>query len=107
MHLFAGMPSVSLTDVAKLRLENISFFLVGFFVCAFLIKLLWNYLASDPPSIGLSTSPDGFGGRRKEYTLIALADGTVRHVRNDISPEVLKALATPRGGERFEAADLD
>jgi hypothetical protein len=47
MHLFAGMPSVSLTDVAKLRLENISFFLVGFFVCAFLIKLLWNYLARD------------------------------------------------------------
>ena len=47
MHLFAGMPSMSLTDVAKMRLENISFFLVGFFVSAFLIKLLWNYLATD------------------------------------------------------------
>src|SRR5437762_9168023 len=47
MHLFAGMPSMSLTDVAKMRLENISFFLVGFFLSAFLIKLLWNYLAND------------------------------------------------------------
>lgn len=47
MHLFAGMPSFTLTDVAKMRLENISFFLVGFLVCAFLIKLLWNYLATD------------------------------------------------------------
>jgi hypothetical protein len=47
MHLFAGMPSVSLTDVAKLRLENISFFLVGFFLSALLIMLLWNYLARD------------------------------------------------------------
>lgn len=47
MHLFAGMPSFSLTDVARLRLENISFFLVGFFVSAFLIKLLWNFLAND------------------------------------------------------------
>ena len=47
MQLFAGMPSVSLTDVAKLRLENISFFLAGFLLSAFLIKLLWNYLAND------------------------------------------------------------
>src|SRR5437762_7128091 len=47
MHLFAGMPSMSLTDVAKMRLENISFFLVGFFLSAFLSKLLWTYLAND------------------------------------------------------------
>ena len=47
MHLFAGMPSVSLTDIARLRLENISFFVAGFFLSAFLIKLLWNYLATD------------------------------------------------------------
>src|SRR5258708_509047 len=47
MHLFAGMPSVSLTDVARLRLENISFFLAGFLVSALLLKLLWNYLAHD------------------------------------------------------------
>lgn len=47
MHLFAGMPSIHLTDIAKLRLENISFFLAGFLVSALFIKLLWNYLARD------------------------------------------------------------
>ncbi|MBM3993837.1 MAG: hypothetical protein FJ303_06750 [Planctomycetes bacterium] len=47
MHLFAGMPSVSLTDLARVRLENISFFLAGFLLSALFIMLLWNYLAKD------------------------------------------------------------
>jgi len=47
MFLFAGMPSFDLTDVAKMRIENISFFLAGFFVTALLIMLLWNWLARD------------------------------------------------------------
>jgi hypothetical protein len=47
MHLFAGMPSFHLTDVAKMRLENVSFFLAGFLVSALLIMFLWNYLARD------------------------------------------------------------
>lgn len=47
MQLFAGMPSPHLTDIAKLRLENISFFLAGFLLSALFIKLLWNYLAID------------------------------------------------------------
>jgi hypothetical protein len=47
MILFAGMPSFHLTDIAKMRIENISFFLAAFLVTAFLIKLLWNYLAKD------------------------------------------------------------
>jgi hypothetical protein len=42
----AGMPTVTvtLTEMAEVRLQNISFFLAGFLVCAFLIRLLWNYL---------------------------------------------------------------
>ncbi len=47
MHLFAGMPSVHLTDIAKMRLENISFFLAAFLLSALLIMLLWNWLARD------------------------------------------------------------
>jgi hypothetical protein len=43
----AGMPSLTLTDVAKLRLETISFFLVGFLLSAWLIQWLWNVLAKD------------------------------------------------------------
>lgn len=47
MHVFAGMPSLQLTDVAKLRLENISFFAAGFLLSAWFIQLLWNYLQRD------------------------------------------------------------
>ena len=46
---WAGMPRVTLTltDLAKMRLQSISFFLVGFFLAAFFIKILWNYLRKD------------------------------------------------------------
>jgi hypothetical protein len=45
----AGMPRVALTltDIAKMRLQSISFFLVGFLLAAFFIKILWNYLRKD------------------------------------------------------------
>jgi hypothetical protein len=44
---FAGMPSVSLSDVARLRVQTISFFLVALLLSAWLIQLLWNYLRKD------------------------------------------------------------
>src|SRR6185369_13567149 len=43
----AGMPSFTLTDVAKLRLQSISFFLLGLLLSAFVIQRLWNYLQKD------------------------------------------------------------
>jgi quinol-cytochrome oxidoreductase complex cytochrome b subunit len=43
----AGMPSYTLTDLAKARLDTISFFLVLVLVLALLVKFLWNYLARD------------------------------------------------------------
>jgi hypothetical protein len=43
----AGMPSVGLTEVASMRLEAISFFLVGFLLSSLAIKGLWNWLATD------------------------------------------------------------
>jgi len=45
----AGMPTITLTDVARARLDTISFFLVALFVLALFFKLLWNYLARDFP----------------------------------------------------------
>jgi hypothetical protein len=49
----AGMPTVtvSLTEMAEVRLQNISFFLFGFFLSAFLIQRLWNYLGRDWPAL--------------------------------------------------------
>jgi hypothetical protein len=45
--VLAGMPSIRLTDIASMRLQSISFFLVVFLLAAFFIKLLWNYLGKD------------------------------------------------------------
>jgi hypothetical protein len=43
----AGMPLVTLTDVAKLRVEVISFFLMGMLLSAAVVMLVWNGLARD------------------------------------------------------------
>jgi hypothetical protein len=52
------------------------------------------------PADGLAKSPDGFGGPWKGgFTNIFFMDGAVRTIRNDIDPQVLKALSTPAGGE--------
>src|SRR5437764_12710923 len=44
---FAGMPVVTLTDASRLRVQTISFFLLGFFLSSWLIQLLWNGLHKD------------------------------------------------------------
>jgi hypothetical protein len=44
---FAGMPSVDLTDVARMRIETLSFFLVVFLGCGKGLQLLWNWLRND------------------------------------------------------------
>jgi hypothetical protein len=45
------MPAVTLTDLARLRVETISFFLGVFLLSALAIKLLWNWLANDFASL--------------------------------------------------------
>lgn len=52
------------------------------------------------PTLGLNTSPQGFGGPwSSRMTVFLLADGSVRHISDNIDPKILKALATPNGGE--------
>lgn len=43
----AGMPSFNLTDVGRMRLSTLSFFLVGFLASAWGIQRLWNLLQRD------------------------------------------------------------
>ncbi|SIO58088.1 hypothetical protein SAMN05444166_5562 [Singulisphaera sp. GP187] len=43
----AGMPTVTLSDIARMRAQTISFFLVGFLVCALGIQWVWNSLRAD------------------------------------------------------------
>src|SRR3954447_3194860 len=58
---WAGMPMPRLNDVVRLRLENISFFLAGFLLSAFLIQLLWNYLRRDWPALPRLNYPKALG----------------------------------------------
>lgn len=44
---FAGMPMLTLNEVARMRLQTISFFLLGFLLSAWFIQLLWNRLRTD------------------------------------------------------------
>jgi len=41
----AGMTSFSLTEVARVRFQTLSFFIVGYLFMALIVKWLWNYLA--------------------------------------------------------------
>lgn len=43
---FAGMTVVTLTDMARSRLDALSFFLALYFLIALLVKLAWNQLAT-------------------------------------------------------------
>jgi hypothetical protein len=47
----AGMPSVTLTDAASMRLQSISFFLMVFLVSALAVRLIWNSLSAEFPKL--------------------------------------------------------
>lgn len=52
------------------------------------------------PAEGLAIGADTFSGPDPQGgTQVILVDGTVRVIQNGINPDVLKALATPAGGE--------
>jgi hypothetical protein len=55
---------------------------------------------------GLNTSPDGFGSQGKRGTALLFADGSVRMVGPDVNINVLKAIATPAGGEDVSGLDI-
>lgn len=43
----AGMPQITLSDIAAARFDSISFFLVLLLLLAWLVQLLWNLLGRD------------------------------------------------------------
>ena len=53
----AGMPMVTLSDMAQARLETLSFFLVLVLLLSLVVKILWNYLARDFTRLPRMTYP--------------------------------------------------
>lgn len=60
------------------------------------------------PAKGVNRSPHGFGGAWSERgATFLMADGSVRFISERVNPEVMKALATPQGGETVDWDDVD
>jgi hypothetical protein len=60
----------------------------------------WGYPMNwRDPMKGFNRTPAGFGSPLGKDTLILLGDASVRSISDKVSPEVLKALSTPDGGE--------
>lgn len=47
----AGMPAIMLSDAARLRVQTISFFLLGFLLSAWGLQAIWNRLGRDFPRL--------------------------------------------------------
>ena len=43
----AGMPSITLSDLARMRIQTISFFLLVFLLCSWIVHRIWNGLGKD------------------------------------------------------------
>jgi hypothetical protein len=72
----------------------------------------WGHPANlRDPSVGMNRSPDGFGGPPVwKGGQMLMCDGSVRFVSDKIDLSVMKAIATPNGGETVsdrELANLD
>lgn len=59
------------------------------------------------PSVGINRGIHTFGNPRRDGAHFGLVDGSVRFVSEKVSLGVLKALATPAGGERINDAEWE
>ena len=55
------MPTISLSEMGRLRIQTISFFLVGLLLSSGLIQLLWNYLRRDVTFLPRLSYPKALG----------------------------------------------
>jgi hypothetical protein len=97
----AGMPVFELNDVARLRLEDISFFLVLLLVCAFGVRFLWNSVQRDFPKVPCL----GFG---KAFCVTGLLSLAMLLVLSMISGarELLTPGAWRKQGHEYRLNDL-
>lgn len=69
----------------------------------------WGHPANlRDPSDGINRSPEGFGGPRGWHgAMVLMCDGAVRMMNEKTDPKILRALATPAGGETIPQGLLE
>jgi prepilin-type processing-associated H-X9-DG protein len=95
-HVLAGNKSMNLAGITDGTANTL---LVGEINADF---KPWGYPINwRDPTLGINASPRGFGGvPGARGANFAMADGSVRFLSENISPDVLRALTTPDGGEQ-------
>lgn len=98
-HVLAGNKSMKLQDIKDGAANTL---LVGEVNAQF---KPWGHPVNwRDPTAGINSSPRGFGGPpHSGGATFAMADGSIRFVSEKVSPDVLRALSTPNGGEAVGA----
>lgn len=65
----------------------------------------WGHPANvRDPALGINRSPESFGGPPGwNVAMFLMCDGSVKFLRDDTDLEIMKAFATPAGGETYES----
>jgi prepilin-type processing-associated H-X9-DG protein len=97
-HIMNAGPALKLTDITDSQSATI---LVGEIKTAF---PPWGHPVNwRDPALGINRSAQTFGGPWSAGgTNFLMVDGSVHFISDRVSPDVLRALATPRGGEAVD-----
>jgi hypothetical protein len=104
----AGMPSITLTDIARMRVETLSFFLLVFLLSSWAVKLLWNWLRTDFPKLPRLTYPKAVGVVTLWGLLFVVVLTMISGARELLTPGAWEKvgltykLAEPKGGKAYE-----
>lgn len=83
---WAGMPTVTLSDIASMRVEAISFFLVCFLITAKIIQRIWNGLRTDFPNLPILTYRNALGAVTVWAFLFLLVLSMISDARELMTP---------------------
>jgi hypothetical protein len=98
-------PHPMLTDVARARLQTISFFIVVLLACALLVKLLWNWLRKDFPALPRLTYRKAVGVTGLWGLLFIIVLAMISGARELMTPGAWEK--KPEGGYRLRDPKAD
>jgi hypothetical protein len=102
MHHFfiAGMRTMVLTDLARFRVQTISFFIAVFLVSALVVKLLWNFLRRDFQKLPRLTFSKALGVVTLWGLLFIIVLAMISGARELMTPGAWEKL--PNGGYKLK-----